>query len=93
MMMITMVIPDVFRFGLYFRLCLALPRQMHSMKAGKKNGKNTLAAMTMLLQGLSDGEEASGGNSAPCVRPPTIVRRGLAALNRGTQRYSEYETC
>ncbi|CAN0160389.1 unnamed protein product, partial [Ectocarpus sp. 6 AP-2014] len=32
--------------------------KMHSMKAGKKNGKNTLAAMTMLLQGLSDGEEA-----------------------------------
>ncbi len=31
--------------------------QMHAKQGGKKNGKNTLAAMTMLLQGLSDGEE------------------------------------
>lgn len=31
---------------------------MHAKnKGGGKNGKNTLAAMTMLLQGLSDGEE------------------------------------
>lgn len=34
--------------------------QMHAKNKGKgggKNGNNTLAAMTMLLQGLSDGEE------------------------------------
>lgn len=31
---------------------------MHAKnKGGGKNGKSTLAAMTMLLQGLSDGEE------------------------------------
>lgn len=30
---------------------------MHAKNKGKGGGKNTLAAMTMLLQGLSDGEE------------------------------------
>lgn len=31
--------------------------QIHAKKGGKKNGKTTMAAMTMLLEGLADGEE------------------------------------
>lgn len=37
--------------------------QMHAKKGGKTNGKNTLAAMTLLLQGLSEGEQVRAGRS------------------------------
>lgn len=45
--------------------------QIRAKKGGKKNGKNTLAAMTMLLEGLADGEEVS----TYCTHAtPTLVR-------------------